>query len=54
MGTFQNYWLIKQMSGKPEKYKPLVNNVPYCLVTDIGLLEIRERMTLGPINMFQL
>jgi hypothetical protein len=40
MGKFQNYWLVKQMSGKPEKYKPLVNNVLYCLGTDNGLLEV--------------
>ena len=51
---FQNYWLFKQTSGKPEKYKPLENNVLYCLVTDSGLLQIRERMTLGLINMLQL
>jgi len=54
MGTFQNYWLVKQTSGKPEKYKPPVNNALYYLVTDNGLLEIQGRMTFWPINMFQL
>jgi hypothetical protein len=52
MGRLQNYWLLKQTSGKPPKYYLLDNNVLYCLITDNGLLEVRERMKLEPIKCF--
>lgn len=47
MGKFQNYWLVKETSGKPDKYKPLVNNVMYCLVTDNGLFRSKSKDDAG-------